>query len=156
MGSLSYTPRARIYICLFVRWVGSLSYTPYTGNCLSVGEWIVSVLRPVLNSVWSFFGWGVSLTRPVLESNFSFGGWGVSYMPRTGICSSGGSLSYSSRTEICLVVRKVGTFSRTPRAGIFVVVGRVSVLHVVSWHLSRRSSGGEFLLHVSCCSLSRR
>ena len=25
-----------------------------------------------------------------------------------------------------------------------------------SWHLSRRSSGGEFLLHAPCCSPSRR
>ena len=84
------------------------------------------MLRPVLNTLWSFGGWGVSLTRPVLES-----------VRRVR------SLSYLSFTGICLVVRQVGTFSCTPRPGIYLVV-----------HLFDSLPGGGSLLHAPCWDLS--
>ena len=84
------------------------------------------MLRPVLNSVWSFGGWGVSLTRPVLES-----------VRRVR------SLSYSFLIGIRPVVRQMGTFSCTPRPGIYLVV-----------HLFDRFAGGESLLHAPCWNLS--
>ena len=78
-----------------IRRVGSLSYTPYTGNCL-ISRRVDSLCvdAPVLNSVWSFVGWGVSLTRPVLIVRLIFicPVWlwlgSLSYTPRAGICSS--------------------------------------------------------------------
>ena len=95
---------------------------------LSVGGCVVSVLRPVLNSVWPFVGWGDSLTRPVLEFISSFGGWFVG--GRGGGGGGGGNLSYTSRVaprvasrpSICLGL--VGSFSYTPSDGIFLVVRR--------------------------------
>ena len=65
----------------------------------------------------------------------------------------------------CLVIRRVGSFSYTFRAGICLVVCPFirfvleSVwlfvrLHVSCWNLSGRLAAGEFLLHAPCWNLS--
>ena len=87
----------------------------------------VSFTRPVLQSVSSFRGPGVSLTHLVLESVLSFVGRGISLTRPVLVCvrlGSVGSFSYTFRHGICLFVRP------------------------------RRSSGGEFLLHAPCWTLS--
>ena len=60
-----------------VRLEGSLYYTARDGICLVLGRWGVSLTRPVLRSVWLYFGWGVYLTRTVMASVSSFGCWGL-------------------------------------------------------------------------------
>ena len=65
-------------ICLVVRREGSLYYTARHGICLILGQWGVSLTRPVLKSVWPYVEWGVYLTRPVLVSVSSLDCWGVS------------------------------------------------------------------------------
>ena len=72
---------------------------------------------------------------------------------------------------ISLVVRRVGNLSYMSRAGISVVFRQVvSFLHDLCWNMSRpsvmgvsvmgvssrRSAGGEFLLHASCRNFSGR
>ena len=77
-----------------------------------------SLTRLVRESVWSYVWYGVYITRPVLTSVSSFDGCGVSIArPRFGIC---------------LVARRVGNFSYTPRASMscFRFV-RVSLTHRV-------------------------
>ena len=80
-------PSARV--CLFVRRVGSFSYTPGGQICqvlLFVG-WGVTFTRPVLESLASFGMCGVSPTYALLESVWSFSGCGVSpTCPRTYLC----------------------------------------------------------------------
>ena len=60
-----------------ILWEGSDYYTSRDGICLVLGRWGVSLTRPVLRSVWLYFGWGVYLTRTVMASVSSFGCWGL-------------------------------------------------------------------------------
>ena len=63
--------------------------------------------------VWGW--WGVSLTRPVMESVCSFGL----------VVRPVGSFFYTPRAGNCLVFRRVGSLSDTPLAVNFLVVRRV-------------------------------
>ena len=99
---------------------------------------------PVLESVLSFVGRGVTLTRPVLVSvSSNVGGGFLLYALWWNLCDRSadrGSL-LTPRARICLVVRRVGSFSYTPRAQICLVVRRVeSLSHTLctrNWLISR-------------------
>ena len=67
------------------------------------GGGVVSLKRPVLESVSSFGGRGVSVKVPVLETVSSFVGGGGG--------GEGGSLSSSPRARVCQVFRLVGSLS---------------------------------------------
>ena len=99
-------------------------------------------------SVSSFVRSGVSLTRPVLSYFSSLNGSGVSHTHLLSCRSSaeeyllhapcwnmsgrrsGGNRAslLTPRARICLVVRRVGSFSYTPHAGIYFIVWRVGNL----------------------------
>ena len=98
--SFSYTPRAAI--CLVVKRVGSYSYIPRLGVCLVVRREGSITSTPCASICVVFGWWDVSVTRPVMESVCSFGGYWSLFTPRA---------------RICLVVRRLGSFSYTPRAG---------------------------------------
>ena len=57
--------------------------------------------------------------------------------------------------RICLVVRRAGSFSYSPRAGNCLVSRQVRslILHAPCFNPSR-PAGGEFLLHAPCWNLS--
>ena len=74
----------------------------------SGGEFLLESISytPVLEFVWLFVGLGVP-KRPVLKSVSLFGTWGV---------------SLKRPVLDCLLIRQLGSFSYTPRAGICLVV----------------------------------
>ena len=139
--SVSYTPRAGM--CLIIRRLGSLSYTPRTTICLIIRRFASLSYTP-RPGICLVVRWVMShYYMPMLGSVSSICDWGVSLtrpvLQSVSSCACGEFLLHTP-DEICLVVRQVGSFSYTP----------------LFWHLSRRSSGGEFLLHATCCSLSGR
>ena len=131
MGDLSYTPRA----CMFCFWFVRVSVTHREMEFVgSFGHWGGeggSLKRPVLESVASFGGSGVSLTPPVLETD-RLSGKGVGmesmyYAPCALFCPvicRVGILPYTPRPCICLIVWQVGSLYYMPRAGICLVVRR--------------------------------
>ena len=93
-------------------------HNPYwnLSHSSSGGEFLLESISytPVLEIVWLFVGLGVP-KRPVLKSITCFGTWGV---------------SLKRPVLDCLLIRQVGSFSYTPRAGIRLVVWRVGSLSV--------------------------
>ena len=127
---------------LVVCWARSLPHSPCLESGRSFGGWRVSLTalclnlivglgvsltRPMLESVWSLVVSGVSVTRPILKSVSSF-----SYRHHDGISHFVrwvGSTFYKPLTKIFLVIiRRVGSFSYTPRIGICLAVWRVGSL----------------------------
>ena len=114
-------------------WYGVYVTRPVLTFVSSFDCWGVSIARTGLESVSSLVGWGISLTRPVLVCLLSVCK-NFSYSSRDGICRFVRRLgSQAPRAKICLVVRRVGSFSNKSRATNCLVVRRDGSGGWVGW-----------------------
>ena len=87
----------------------SLLHAPFWNLFVGLG---VSIIRPVLESVWLLLGWLLSLTRHVLElSGRTPDEESVLLAPSWHLSRRWeGSVFYTPRAGICLVVRREGVY----------------------------------------------
>ena len=148
MWGLSVSKPVLESVCSKVRWGAYFTRSVLTS--VFVGR-RVSLIRPLLQSVSSLSGSGVSLKHPVLEFCASL----CYTMPRAAVClvvKRVGSFSYSPRVGICYVVRQEGSIAYTSRASMCLYLGLVGSLSYKPRHgmcvfvRPCRSAGGEISL----------